>query len=136
MSVIYTEMVRRYYMQHRPLATEELGNPQETEDFFRSLGAQIEEQVQHGEDKIAGADPAGETYLQKVGRLRMARAQAAEIALADLLYSTPPENDDEEEISEQGHQLLQLRREMNEANARLTEQLDRELHAEMTTHHP
>jgi hypothetical protein len=136
MSVIYTEMVRRYYTEHRPRAAEALGSPQEMEDYFRSLGAQIEEQVQQDEDKIAGADPVGETYLQKVGRLRMARAQAAEIALADLLYSTPPENDDEEEVSEQGHQLLQIRREMNEASVLLAEQMDRELQMEMAIQHP
>jgi hypothetical protein len=136
MSVIYTEMVRRYYTEHRPLAAEALGSPQEMEDYFRSLGAQIEEQVQQGEDKIAGTDPVGETYLQKVGRLRMARAQAAEIALADLLYSNPPENNEEEETSEHSRAVGAMFRELHEDNARLTEQLDRELHEEMATQHP
>jgi len=132
MSVIYTETVRRYFTEHRPLATEALGTPQETEDFFRRLGAQIEEQVQQSEDQIAGPAPVGETYLQHVGRLRMARAQAQEIALVDLLYGTPPENDDEE-ISPRGQQLLQMRREIAEENAQLIEQLDREFHEEMAT---
>ncbi len=132
MSVIYTEMVRRYFTEHRPLAMEALGTPQETEDFFRRLGAQIEEQVQQGEDQIAGPAPVGETYLQHVGRLRMARAQAQEIALADLLYDTPPENDDEE-ISPRGQQLLQMGREIAEENAQLIEQLDQEFHEEMAT---
>ncbi len=135
MSVIYTETVRRYFTEHRPLATEALGTPQETEDFFRRLGAQIEEQVQQGEDQIAGPAPAGETYLQHVGRLRMARAQAQEIALADLLYSTPPENDDEE-ISPRGQQLLQMRRESAQENAQIIEQLDREFQAETATRNP
>ncbi len=135
MSVIYTETVRRYFTEHRPLAMEALGSPQEAEDFFRRLGAQIEEQVQQSEDQIAGPAPVGETYLQHVGRLRMARAQAQEIALADLLYSTPPEDDDEEEISPRGRELLQMTRESIQENARLTEQLDRELHEEMATQH-
>jgi hypothetical protein len=86
MSVIYTETVRRYFTEHRPLAMEALVTPQETEDFFRYLGAQIEEQVQQSEDQIAGPAPVGETYLEHVGRMRMARSQAQEIALADLLY--------------------------------------------------
>jgi len=132
MSVTYTETVRRYFTEYRPLATEALGTPQETENFFQLLGAQIEEQVQQSEPQIAGPAPVGETYLQHVGRLRMARAQAQEIALADLLYSTPPENDDEE-ISPRGQQLLQMRRESAQENARLTEQLDREFHEEMAT---
>jgi len=135
MSVIYTETVRRYFTEHRPLATEALGTPQETEDFFRRLGAQIEEQVQQGDDRIAGPAPVGETYLQHVGRLRIARAQAQEIALADLLYSTPPENDDEE-ISPRQQQLLQMGREIIEENAQIIEQLDRELHAETATRNP
>jgi len=136
MSVIYTETVRRYFTEHRPLATEALGTPQEMEDFFRYLGAQIEEQVQQSEDQIVGPAPVGETYLQHVGRLRMARAQAQEIALADLLYSTPPETDDEEDSSLRGRELLQMTRESIQENARLTEQLDRELHEEMATRHP
>ena len=124
MSVTYTEMVRRYYTEHRPLATQALGTPQETEDFFRHLGAQIEEQVQQGEDQIAGTAPVGETYLEHVGRLRMARAQAQEIALADLLYNTPPEDDDEEEgFSPEYRELLQLMRETQATRAQLTEQL-------------
>lgn len=39
MSVVSTEMVRRYYTEHRPLAAEALGSPLEMEDYFRSLGA-------------------------------------------------------------------------------------------------
>jgi len=136
MSVIYTETVRRYFTEHRPLATEALGTPQETEDFFRYLGARIEEQVQQSEDQIAGPAPVGETYLQHVGRLRMARAQAQEIALADLLYSTPPEDDDNDEISPRQQQLLQMGREIIEENAQLNEQLDRELHVEMASRNP
>jgi len=136
MSVIYTETVRRYFTEHRPRAMEALGSPQEAEDFFRQLGVQIEEQVQQSEDQIAGSAPVGETYLEHVGRLRMARAQAQEIALADLLYSTPPENDDDEEISPRQQQLLQMGREIIEENAQLNEQLDRELHAEMASRNP
>ncbi len=136
MSVIYTETVRRYFTEHRPLATEALGTPQEMEDFFRYLGAQIEEQVQQSEDQIVGPAPVGETYLEHVGRLRMARAQAQEIALADLLYSTQPEDDDDEEISPRQQQLLQMGRESIEENAQLNEQLDRELHAEMASRNP
>lgn len=133
MSVIFTETVRRYYTEHLPLAMRALGTPEEAEVFFRQRGAQIEDQVQHSEDRIAGPDPVGETYLQKVGRLRMARAQAQEIALADLLYSTPPEDDDEE-TTPRGQQLLQLGRQLAEEMTQLNAQLDRELDEEMTTH--
>lgn len=135
MSVIYTETVRRYYTEHRPLATEALGNPQETEDFFRSLGAQIEEQVQQSEDQIAGTAPAGETYLQHVGRLRMARAQAQEIALADLLYSTPPEDDDEEDegFSPERRELMRLTRESIQEGNRLIEEAIREIQTKQRT---
>jgi len=136
MSVIYTETVRRYFTEHRPLAMEALGTPQATEDYFRQLGALIEEQVQQGEDQIAGPAPVGETYLQHVGRLRMARAQAQEIALADLLYSTPAEDDDEEEFSPRSRELLQMTRESIQETARLIEQLDREFQAETTTQNP
>lgn len=51
-------------------------------------------QVEDLTDRIAGDDPpAGQTYLEKVNRLIMARSQAQEIVLADLTAIEPPVHD-------------------------------------------
>ena len=68
---------------------------QDPEDFFTRLGEEAQEQVDGLLLKIAGPDPQGETYLEKVGRLNAARNQAEEIVRYDLL--SPPETEDEEE---------------------------------------
>lgn len=68
---------------------------QDPEDFFTRLGEEAQEQVDGLLLKIAGPDPQGEGYLEKVGRLNAARNQAEEIVRYDLL--SPPETEDEDE---------------------------------------
>jgi hypothetical protein len=70
------------------------GQIQNSEEFFTNLGEQAQEQVDELLIKIAGPDPAGEGYLEKIGRLNAARNQAEEIVRYDLL--SPPETEDEE----------------------------------------
>lgn len=125
MSAKYVQRVRRYYRDYRPVATVELGTDSEAEDFFRSLARQIEDQVQDAEIPIAGPDVAGETYLEKVGRLNMARLQAEELVLADLLYSSPPEEEDENEgIDPDRLERFQLRQEQQATAVALLEEMD------------
>ncbi|MFL5861191.1 MAG: transposase [Solirubrobacteraceae bacterium] len=48
------------------------------ETFFTELGERAESEIQQLQDQLAGPDPAGESFLEKVGRLNMARLQAEE----------------------------------------------------------
>jgi hypothetical protein len=68
---------------------------QDPEEFFTKLGEEAQEQVVELQTKLAGPDPQGEPYLEKVGRLNAARNQAEEIVRYDLL--SPPETEDEDE---------------------------------------
>ncbi|RNL51846.1 TnpV protein [Arthrobacter oryzae] len=68
---------------------------QDPEEFFTRLGEEAQEQVDGLWMRLAGPDPQGETYLEKVGRLNAARNQAEEIVRYDLL--SPPESEDEED---------------------------------------
>jgi hypothetical protein len=68
---------------------------------------------------LAGPDLPEETYLQKVGRLNMARSQAAEQVLAEQVYSLAPEYDevDQTDLSEATQiQLAQINIMMRELN--------------------
>ena len=62
----------------------------EREAFFSQLGRDVEEQVVTLQPQLAGPDPAGEGFLEKVGRLNNARSRAEEMVMADLVY-LPPE---------------------------------------------
>lgn len=65
------------------------------DEFFTNLGEQAQEQMDELQIKLAGPDPIGEGYLEKVGRLNAARNQAEEIVRYELL--SPPETEDEED---------------------------------------
>ena len=47
--------------------------------------------------QLAGPDPVGEGYLEKVGRLNAARMQAEEVVLRELILPAPSESDLEAE---------------------------------------
>jgi len=60
--------------------------------FFNDLGDQISDQIDEMKWSLAGADPADETFMNKLGRLNMAELMAREAVLAELLPA--PENED------------------------------------------
>jgi hypothetical protein len=66
------------------------------EEFFASLGARAESEIQQLQDQLAGPDPPGESYIEKVGRLNMARLQAEEKVLAELILIPSPSSTEEE----------------------------------------
>ncbi len=82
------------------------------EAFFGQLGEQVESQVQELAQTLAGPDQPGEEYLQKVGRLNMARLQAEEAVLTDLVWISGPEEDEEPATD----WVTQTMREMYEAD--------------------
>ena len=61
------------------------------ETFFGELGEQAESQIQELAQRLAGPDEPGEEYLQKAGRLNMARLQAEEAVLSELVWIAGPE---------------------------------------------
>ncbi|MGI8592713.1 MAG: TnpV protein [Nakamurella sp.] len=89
----YGERAQRHYQQF--LAPTYAMIP-DHEVFFSTLGQEIEDQVFELRDQLAGPDPLGEGYLEKVGRLNAARLQAEEVVLAELLPA-PEETQDEDD---------------------------------------
>lgn len=60
------------------------------EQYFQSLGDEIENQVIDLSMQLQGQDPSGEEYLGKVGRLMNARRRAEEIVMAQLVWEQDP----------------------------------------------
>ena len=71
----------------------------EPEVFFSTLGRQAENQVLDLAEQLEGPDLPGEGYLEKVGRLNMARMQAEELVLREVILLEPEkaETDDDQE---------------------------------------
>lgn len=84
----YGRLAREHWMTHAPSRTAALPDP---EEFFTGLGVLVQGQVSDLTWRLAGPDPAGETYLQKVARLATARRQAEEIVMRQLVWATDPE---------------------------------------------
>lgn len=81
----YGRQAEAHWAKWRPTELSTIANPQE---FFSTLGLQVEARVEELALMLAGDDPAGEGYLAKVGRLRMAKFNAQEAAMRELML--PP----------------------------------------------
>ena len=67
------------------------------EAFFAALGERAESEIQQLQDSLAGQDRPDETYLEKVGRLNMARQAAEEQVLRELVLIPEPANSEEDQ---------------------------------------
>ena len=78
----YGQMARKHWATWRPTELSQIPDPAE---FFSRLGLEAEAQIDQLAADLAGDDPGGEGYLEKVGRLRMARATAESQVLRELI---------------------------------------------------
>lgn len=83
----YGSQAQKHWKRWLPSRYARLEDP---DSFFSKLGDEIEMRVEELSTAAAGDDPAGETYLQKLGRLNMARLNAESEALQELAL-LPPE---------------------------------------------
>ena len=78
----YAAQARRHWQTHLPQRYRQLEDP---DTFFTDLGEAIAQQIQDTARTIAGPDPDQETYLDKVGRLNMARLSAEDQVMRETL---------------------------------------------------
>lgn len=78
----YGQMARKHWATWRPNELSQIPDPAE---FFSRLGLEAEARIDQLAADLAGDDPGGEGYLDKVGRLRMARATAESQVLRELI---------------------------------------------------
>ena len=94
----YAHMAARHWERFLPDRLHAIPENERT-PFFTSLGEQAAAQIEELQTRLAGPDPAGEEYLEKVGRLNAARMQAEEIVLRDLILVEPTHDPEEEDDS-------------------------------------
>lgn len=90
----YGDMAMKHWRDWLPERFEQIDNPQE---FFSTLGQQLAEQIEELADHLAGPDLPGESYLDKVGRLNVARKQAEEKILHEYAFLDPEAGDEDDE---------------------------------------
>ena len=87
----YGTQAMRHWQQTDPARYQQIPDP---ETFFTELGEQVESEIQALADALAGPDRPGETYMEKVGRLNMARFNAESDILREMVLIPDP-NDPE-----------------------------------------
>src|SRR5690625_5569174 len=90
----YGKLAQEHWTNVDPGRAQQIPNPRE---FFSNLGEQVESQIVDLQPQIAGPNKPAETYLQKVGRLNMAKLQADEIVLHEMVSLT--ETQDQVELA-------------------------------------
>jgi hypothetical protein len=84
----YGAMAERHWRRWLPSRVAAMTDP---EGFFSRLGREVEAQIEELAAELAGDDPPGEGYLEKLGRLNMARLRAEEVVLRERVL-LPPES--------------------------------------------
>lgn len=93
----YGMMAQEHWKRWLPQRYQEIKDP---ESFFDDLGEEIARQVEELSRNLAGNDPGGESYLQKLGRLTMAHANAESQVLRELALLEPEPGAEEEPLTE------------------------------------
>lgn len=100
----YGQLAHDHWKSSDPARFAEIQDPLE---FFSSLGQTVESQIQDLQLQLAGPDPANaESSLEKVGRLNMARLQAEEAVLAELVWLSPPPGEETLESEDPSRRYL------------------------------
>ena len=84
LSLDFTAQVRERYERWLPERLAEIPES-ERDSFYSTLAEEIAERVQSLELALRGQDPEDEPFMKRLGRFNMARLQAIEMALAELL---------------------------------------------------
>jgi hypothetical protein len=92
----YAAMAERHWRRWLPSRVAAMPDPA---SFFSELGDEVAERIEDLTADLAGDDPPGETFMEKVGRLNMARLRAEEVVLPETVL-LPPEPGREDEGSE------------------------------------
>jgi hypothetical protein len=82
----YGRTAQMHWRQWLPTRYSRITDP---ETFFTALGEEIEQEVQALSLALAGNDPPNETYLEKLGRLNMARLNAESQVLREMALLSP-----------------------------------------------
>ncbi|WP_104111865.1 hypothetical protein [Arthrobacter sp. N199823] len=82
---------------HDPLAFNQIQNP---EEYFSTLGNQIDEQIGDTMDALIQRDTQGRSTLEILGERNMARLRARELVYQEMIYSSlPPEVEEMEDFT-------------------------------------
>jgi hypothetical protein len=117
----YGARAMRHWQEFDPDRFQAIEDPQE---FFTTLGAEVEQEIETLAAALAGPDRAGETYLEKVGRLNMARLGAESDILRERVLIPGPDEEREEPATGPMADFIRLENRLNQMSDEELEALD------------
>lgn len=93
----YGAMAQNHWRTWLPDRYAQIEDP---DSFFSTLGIEVSDQIAALELDLAGPDQPDEEFLTRVGHRNMARMQAEEMVLRELVL-LPPENSTDEDESDE-----------------------------------
>jgi len=78
----YGSLAWQHWQRWRPTALSRIEDP---ETFFARLGIEVADQIHATASSLAGDDPGGESYQERLGRLTNARFTAEETVLREMV---------------------------------------------------
>lgn len=83
----YGEIAWMHFQKHLPSRFAAIADPK---THFAALGEEVQQRVDELKTALAGDDPAGEDFMEKLGRLNMAQLTAESQALRELVLEEEP----------------------------------------------
>ena len=117
----YGVQAMRHWQQIDPQRFQAIEDPQE---FFTTLGAEVEREIETLAAAIAGPDRLGESYLEKVGRLNMAKFNAESDILRERVLIAGPDEDRQEPVRGLSADMFELQMRLNQMSDEEIEALD------------
>jgi len=95
----YAQIAQQHWTRWLP---ERVAAMTDQQTFFETLGEDVERQIDEMATALAGEDRPGETYLEKLGRLREARMTAESDVLRETVLLPPTTDQDEQDSARAG----------------------------------
>ena len=106
----YGRMARDHWQRWLPQRYSQIEDPN---SFFSTLGEQVNTRIADLTLDLAGEDPPGETYMQKLGRLNNAGQRAREMVLPEMVLLDPETDEDDPQPKQADAEWVPMREDLN-----------------------
>ena len=106
----YGQMAHDHWQQWLPQRYSQIEDPN---SFFSTLGDQVATRIADLTLDLAGEDPPGETFMNKLGRLNNAAQRAREMVLPEMVLLEPETDEDDPEPQRTAAEWVPMREDPN-----------------------
>jgi hypothetical protein len=106
----YGQMALDHWQRWLPERYRQIEDPT---SFFTTLGDEVATRIADLTLDLAGEDPPGETYMQKLGRLNNAAQRAREMVLPQMVLLEPETDEDDPQPQQTDTQWVPMREDPN-----------------------